>query len=951
MTFALLATVLVLAAPQPAKKGGPAPAFAGLNTPPPAEAAFAVLVTFGLKDNEPKPWDGSVRCDTARVLKCEGWRFGPGSQCKQPVAWVVTTQLGPIAPTPVGKADQPKDRTTARAPLPVGVVIYFDTKPTGSIHITTQQDEFDIKPADLALGNRLMALDGAVAIEEVPVPRAPASEPGHADYASVMPCTGGSLRLATVLYTNASDRVVYWTRDADGHWSEPQDVSAPAGDCFGTTQAGNWIVWSQREGREWNLMGRQWTGGKLGEPVAIVRGAGANIFHALAAGPNGVVWLAWQGFRNGKSCIFAKRFDGREWSIEIQLSHESGNCWMPSIAADSKGSAVVAWDTYEGGSYNIRACFIHVIDVFLTSPAFKVTQSPLFQAHASVAFDKQDRAWIAWDESGANWGKDTGFLIPKTAGTRLYQGRTIRIASLDGDGNLTAPLADIHSVLPESKLFNDQVQTEVCELPKLIVDGAGRLWCFLRHRLCKVPREDGWAAIGLWEILATRYDGKSWSAPVFLPHSNGRNDASLDLKLAPDGAVWAAWQTDNRAWAPPQPRKGDVFVTSLGGAATSPTATLASKPWQPPAPLVDKPTHPNEPADVTRVRAYTANIGGKALKIYRGDLHRHTEQSIDGPGDGSLWDLYRYAIDAAGFDYIMVTDHNDGDDHEYQWWRREKSNDLFFQPGAFTTLFGYERSVQYPNGHRNCIFAERGVRTLPISKEELHGELNSGPIVYPYLRQFKGICTLHTSATEQGTDWRDNDPQLEPVVEIYQGYHTSYEADGAPKTVNARTDTVHGPYKPLGFVWLALAKGYRLGFQASSDHISTHVSYACVFSDDFSRQGIIDAIKKRHTYAATDNLIVETRMGGHFMGDEFDVTGPTPALEVKAVGTSPIKQIEVIKNNVYVFTYKPKPGETTSSFTFNDSKAADTASAYYYVRVEQLDGQMAWASPIWVNRK
>ena len=124
-----------------------------------------------------------------------------------------------------------------------------------------------------------------------------------------------------------------------------------------------------------------------------------------------------------------------------------------------------------------------------------------------------------------------------------------------------------------------------------------------------------------------------------------------------------------------------------------------------------------------------------------------------------------------------------------------------------------------------------------------------------------------------------------------------------------------------------------------------------MFSDDCSRQGLIDAIKKRHTYAATDNLIVETRMGDHFMGDEFDVTGPTPPLQVKVVGTGPIRQVEVIKNNAYVFTYKPREGETTASFTFNDTKAAETPAAYYYVRVEQVDGQMAWASPIWVNRK
>ena len=36
-----------------------------------------------------------------------------------------------------------------------------------------------------------------------------------------------------------------------------------------------------------------------------------------------------------------------------------------------------------------------------------------------------------------------------------------------------------------------------------------------------------------------------------------------------------------------------------------------------------------------------------------------------------------------------------------------------------------------------------------------------------------------------GTDWRDNDPELEPVVEIYQGARNNYEHEGAPRAVEA----------------------------------------------------------------------------------------------------------------------------------------------------------------------
>ena len=150
--------------------------------------------------------------------------------------------------------------------------------------------------------------------------------------------------------------------------------------------------------------------------------------------------------------------------------------------------------------------------------------------------------------------------------------------------------------------------------------------------------------------------------------------------------------------------------------------------------------------------------GGKTYRIYRGDLHRHTDISQDGVGDGSLMDLHRYGLDAAALDYIMVSDHNMGNDNEYCWWRTQKANDLYTVPGAFISMYGYERSVPYPNGHRNVIWPERGHRTLPLPAPPFPAQMatDTGKL-YAYLRETGGICTLHTSATGQGTNWEQHD--------------------------------------------------------------------------------------------------------------------------------------------------------------------------------------------------
>ena len=71
-------------------------------------------------------------------------------------------------------------------------------------------------------------------------------------------------------------------------------------------------------------------------------------------------------------------------------------------------------------------------------------------------------------------------------------------------------------------------------------------------------------------------------------------------------------------------------------------------------------------------------------------------------------------------------------------------------------------------------------------------------MLYKYLRAFGGVSVPHTSAPTMGTDWRDNDPAVEPVVEIYQGGRQSYEKEGGPAPPD--------PTTPSGCVQLGRAQ-------------------------------------------------------------------------------------------------------------------------------------------------
>jgi hypothetical protein len=317
--------------------------------------------------------------------------------------------------------------------------------------------------------------------------------------------------------------------------------------------------------------------------------------------------------------------------------------------------------------------------------------------------------------------------------------------------------------------------------------------------------------------------------------------------------------------------------------------------------------------------------------------------------------MFRYAIDSAAMDWIGNGDHDNGAGREYSWWLVQKFTDAYHVKDHFTPMFTYERSVAYPMGHRNCVFAKRGVLTLPRLAEPdpqkrvgaVHAD--DTKMLYRYLKELDGICASHTSATTMGTDWRDNDPAVEPVVEIYQGDRMSYEYQTAPRAgydpqSGKQPANIAGWY-PAGFINHAFEKGYKIGFESSSDHWSTHISYCVAVAEKHDRESILAALKKRHVYGATDDIVLDVRSGEHLMGDAFK-TGDVPSLQIQVVGTAPIAEVVILRDSKLVETIKPDSGEYKGKWTDPKPEAGEH---YYYVRVQQKDGQLAWASPLWIE--
>jgi hypothetical protein len=924
----------------------------GQNPPAPVAGAApavrtAIRIGFGERQERVTDYSGSLTLSEGRVVELIPYRFFGGDQMAGANGWTLTTRVANMENQP----DQPRPVLMAGANqniVPKAVSAIVEAPAGATVTAQTRRGTYTFRLDALANGRVLSFEDGDVLVQAVPGRERvsapfPAGNPDawpDNDYPSLTTAADGSAWAAWQIYEKGGDRVVA-AHSTDGGWSAAEALTPPGQDVFRTAIAQDsagviWAVWSQREGEAWDLVARTYDGRGWSAARKLTNGNGPNFFHKLTRGRDGTLHLVWVAHLNSESHVMWSRLAGGQWSAPREVSGASA--WMPDAAADSKGNLYVAWDSYRTGNYDI---FLRRINADGSMEAVQqVTRSSRFQAHASLAVDGSDRVWLAWDESGSNWGKD--FYKDGTwQGTVLYADRRPRIAVLQ-NGTWMEPAADPMAAMP--RRFNRFVEN-----PRLAADASGRIWLLLNARtFAAMNRSDFWANNGRWDLFLTCLEGDHWRDAAQIPQSSTRPDGPV--ALAGSGAgVWAVWTNDNRqmpaAAGTPNRRHNEIDFFRVDGAAAVPNPALAAF-SEPPATAGF--VHPHEAADVRQIRDYRSEAGGVTRRIMRGDFHRHTEISPDGAGDGSLDDYFRYMIDAAAMDTGIVSDHNAGLD-EYTWWRTEKAIDLYHIPGGYTPLFGYERSVPYPNGHRNVVFDHRGVKVLPISQEENQNRVNTGPILYPYLKQNRGIAMPHSMATDQGTDYRDNDPEVEPLVEIYQGFHANYEYAGAPR---AESDDyhveTHGPYRPQGYYWNALAKGLKLGTESSSDHISTHASYTMIYTPTGLRRDMVESMRQRHAYGATDNIVLDFRLRTGdgkeaMMGDTVDGPG-VPVLRVKVVGTARMEAVEIIKDGKFI--YKTDTGD----FEFTDP-ARGTGTSWYYVRVQQADRNMAWSSPIWVNWK
>ena len=908
-------------------------------------APSRLTLTLGVGDDAETDWSG----------RAAGWVTGVP-------AWSAKS-----ASSPLKRGDGSRTPrivpATAEIDLPEGPCVSAPEEDR-VLQVETAQGSFEVAPL-VGMGFKQYALDRRVEVARGPLGVPVADTRMEEDYPDCALLNDGSVLCAyvefdpgqpvdeqaalagdfsSIEFDGAGDRVAL-IRRVGATWGEATYATGVGRDAWrpavsALPEGGAAVFWSEQRDGNWDIYARRFDtrSGTLAEEKRLTTDPGSDI-NVVASGG----YYAWQGRRGLGFDIFVSRLDGEA----ALVSSSDANDWRPSITTDSKGAAWIAWDTYDVGNYDVK---LRRFDGRELGESIAIAASHRFEARASVAVDQADRVWVAFEDSAEDWGKDAGDRWPGKQASPLYVSKNVLVRVWDGELKQTVgpPIAPRVDYIHDDPFVSTTSEHRI-SIPRLAFDATGTPWVVFRKHPLQTGRGER------WRTYAAYYGSSAWSAPIGVRESDHLLDRQPALVALPNGSVLMILAGDRREQNVRDRQNSDLFEAFLqvDGDRAKPRFKLvdATEPRR-----SRPPVHPDEIAQVTQIRTKRVRVAGQTLRFLRGEFHRHTAFSAHRDWDGPFEEVWRYGLDVADMDWIGPGDHDYAVGQDYMWWLQQKAADMYHNPGAFSAMYTYERSVSYPSGHRNVILPRRGIRPVPrmAGKRLMEGtEADGSPDIknlYAYLRHFDAICSSHTSATNMGTDWRDWDRNVEPVVELFQGHRQSYELSGGPRAATGPEDTIQG-YRPLGFIWEAFKKGRRLGFQASSDHVSTHISYAIVLAEENSREAIIEGFKRRHSYAAHDNIILVVRSGDHLMGDEF-TSSSMPKLEIAAEGTAPIDRVEIVRQ---VGAEQPavvaamEPRSLRIDLDWSDPAAAAGEWNMYYVRLEQRNSAMAWASPLWIR--
>ena len=394
--------------------------------------------------------------------------------------------------------------------------------------------------------------------------------------------------------------------------------------------------------------------------------------------------------------------------------------------------------------------------------------------------------------------------------------------------------------------------------------------------------------------------------------------------------------------------------------------------WQSAADMADGRT--SVTVTVTRADGKTAEktwsftVGETQYELYFGQLHSHTTYS---DGSGSLESALNYIgslPESANVDFVAFTDHSNYFDttgsanpegalydmslastSSQDMWNAYKDAIAAFNKNnsGVIAIGGFEMTWSGGPGHINT-FATDGIvsrNNSTLNNKTADAGMKAYYALLSQAEGVDGISQFNHPGTTFGnfTDFAYWDAVIDSRIHLVEvgngegqigagGYYPSYEQ-----------------------YTMALDKGWHLAPTNNQDNHKGKWGNAndardVVLTDDFSEEGIYEAIRAYRVYATEDkNLEIGYTVNGMVLGSIIEEVPEVLNFEVTLFdpdASDSISKVEVIVNSGKVAHTWDDPAELSGGL-LTATLAPDYS--YYYLRITQGDGDLAVTAPVWVG--
>ena len=315
-------------------------------------------------------------------------------------------------------------------------------------------------------------------------------------------------------------------------------------------------------------------------------------------------------------------------------------------------------------------------------------------------------------------------------------------------------------------------------------------------------------------------------------------------------------------------------------------------------------------------------VDANLTPTYWGDLHGQSGESV---GINTARDFFGFARDLA---FLDATAHqaNDFQVNNAFWTHLNELTHEFHEDGSFVVFPGYEWSGNTAvGGDRNVYFRTEGRQirrsshALLVDRSDIDTDSPTAADLFRDIADEDAVVFAHCGG-RYADMYAAHDPRLETSMEIHSAWGS--------------------------FEWLlgdCFDQGFRCGVVCNSDGhkgrpgasypgASSFAAYGgltCFVTDDLSRDGLFECLRRRHTYGTTGNRLhldvrahfsqnaklyardplayadaAATDVNEVMMGDIVQSAEPSIELSIDVASGSPIERIDVLNGKQHLTTLR-----------------------------------------------